>query len=372
MILAGEASGDVHGSNLARELSKYYKDATFIGTGGTKLAELGQKQYFTADEMAIIGFVEVFKRLPFILKMFKTLEQVVIDEKPDAIILIDYPGFNLRFAKKMKKYGIPVIYFIVPQFWVWHYSRIYTLRDYCDLSLAILPFEAEALKKEGVNSAYVGNPIIDNRKFKYADRQDFIKSVGIKGDKKLIGILPGSRKREIEGVLRPLLEASKQYSDEYEFVVSKADNLDMKYIADIVDEYGHKIVTSAQYDIMKYADYIWACSGTVTLECAIMQVPTLIVYQSSKANLWLIKTISRVKYAGIANIINGDQFLPEVIESDLQPNQIIDAHKYLLANEADIRATLSKISALFEGYEPCKRAVEEISSLLASKNNANT
>ena len=149
-IVAGEASGDVHGANLARELLKIYPNAEFSGTGGINLKSLGQKQYFTDSDMAIIGFVEVFKKLPFIFNMFSTLENAVAEEKPDAVILIDYPGFNLRFAKKLKKYNIPVIYFIAPQFWIWHYSRIFTLKEYCNLTISILPFEMEYFKKENV------------------------------------------------------------------------------------------------------------------------------------------------------------------------------------------------------------------------------
>ncbi len=367
MIIAGEASGDVHGSNLCIELKRVYPDAEFIGTGGPKLANLGQKQYFTADDMAIIGFVEVFKRLPFILDMFKRLEQVVVDEKPDAIILIDYPGFNLRFAKRIKKYNIPVIYFIAPQFWVWHYSRVYQLRDFTDLTLSILPFEHEALQQAGVNAAYIGNPIIDNRKFNYRDKQHFLTANNLSGTKKIIGILPGSRRREIESLLKLLLEASKQYNQEYEFVVSRADNLDENIVNNVLDGYDYPVVVGSQYDIMKYADYIWACSGTVTLECALMQVPTLIVYQSSAFNLWIAKKLSSLRMIGLPNIIMDEKFLPEIVSSDVKAGEIIDAHKYLLSNEEYIKDKLSKLSALFDGYEPCKHAVQEISSFLNSK-----
>ena len=332
-IVAGEASGDVHGANLARELLKIYPKAEFSGTGGINLKSLGQKQYFTDSDMAIIGFIEVFKKLPFIFNMFSTLEKAVAEEKPDAVILIDYPGFNLRFAKKLKKYNIPVIYFIAPQFWVWHYS----------------------------------NPVIDNFKFNFSNKHEFLKALSFSGDKKIIGILPGSRKREISSLMPAFIDAALEF-DDIDFVISKADNISDGLIRQYVPERNNiKILPKAQYDIMKYSDFIWACSGTVTLETAIMKKPMIIAYSASKINVFLAKKLSNLRTIGLPNIIAGYELIPEVHcigEGSAKKELIIEAYNKALSNIDKIKEELEKISALFEGKTPSKTAAEKIAELL--------
>ena len=366
-IVAGEASGDVHGANLARELLKIYPNAEFSGTGGINLKSLGQKQYFTDSDMAIIGFVEVFKKLPFIFNMFSTLENAVAEEKPDAVILIDYPGFNLRFAKKLKKYNIPVIYFIAPQFWIWHYSRIFTLKEYCNLTISILPFEMEYFKKENVNAVYVGNPVIDNFKFNFSNKNEFLKTLSFSGNRKIVGILPGSRKREISSLMSAFIDAALEY-DDIDFVISKADNISDELIKQFVPEKNNiKILPKAQYDIMKYSDFIWACSGTVTLETAIMKKPMIIVYSASKINVFLAKKLSNLRTIGLPNIIAGYELLPEVHcvgEGSAKKELVIEAYNKALSNIDAINEELAKISAVFEGKTPSKTAAENIAEIL--------
>lgn len=369
-IVAGEASGDVHGANLARELLKIYPNAEFSGTGGINLKKLGQKQYFTDSDMAIIGFIEVFKKLPFIFNMFSVLEKAVAEEKPDAVILIDYPGFNLRFSKKIKKYRIPVIYFIAPQFWVWHYSRIFSLKQNCDLTISIFPFEMDYFKKENIPAVYVGNPVIDNFKFSFADKKDFLEKTSFSGKRKIIGILPGSRKREIVSLMPAFIGAALEY-DDIDFVVSKADNISDELIREYVPEKENiKILPKAQYDIMKYSDFIWACSGTVTLETAIMKKPMIIAYSSSKINVFLIKKLSSLRTIGLPNIISGYELLPEVHcigENSARKEMIIEAYNRALLNIDNITEELKKISSLFENRTPSKTAAEKIAELLEKR-----
>lgn len=369
-IIAGEASGDVHGANLAKELLKLYSEASFYGTGGVNLKALGQKQYFTDRDMAIIGFVEVFKKLPFIFKMFSTIEKAIVEEKPDAVILIDYPGFNLRLAKKLKKYNIPVIYFVAPQFWVWHYSRIFTLKNYCDMVISIFPFEMPYFEKEGVNAYYVGNPIIDNFKFRFENKEEFLKETSFKGDRKIIGILPGSRKKEINLLMPAFMDAALEY-DNIDFVISKADNIDKDLLMSYVKEKSNiKVLEKAQYDIMKYSDFIWACSGTVTLETAVMERPMIIVYSASKINVFLAKKLSNLRTIGLPNIMAGYEFLPEVHcigEGSAKKELIITAYNKALDNLDNIKSELAKISQQFIGKTPSKTAAKLIYDLLENK-----
>ena len=369
-IIAGEASGDVHGANLAKELLKLYPKASFYGTGGVNLKALGQKQYFTDRDMAIIGFIEVFKKLPFIFKMFSTIEKAIVEEKPDAVILIDYPGFNLRLAKKLKKYNIPVIYFVAPQFWVWHYSRIFTLKNYCDMVISIFPFEMPYFEKEGVNAYYVGNPIIDNFKFRFENKEEFLKETSFKGDRKIIGILPGSRKKEINLLMPAFMDAALEY-DNIDFVISKADNIDKDLLMSYVKEKSNiKVLEKAQYDIMKYSDFIWACSGTVTLETAVMERPMIIVYSASKINVFLAKKLSNLRTIGLPNIMAGYEFLPEVHcigEGSAKKELIITAYNKALDNLDNIKSELAKISQQFIGKTPSKTAAKLIYDLLENK-----
>lgn len=364
-MIAGEASGDVHGYNLALELNKLWPGLELSGTGGEKLRSLGQKQLFTDKDMAIIGFDGVIKKLPFIFRMFREVEKAVREEKPDAVILVDYPGFNLRMAKRLKKYGIPVIYFIAPQFWVWNYKRIFTLRDYCDLTVSIFPFETEALTKEKVNSVYVGNPVIDNVRFAYNNKEKFLKSAGLLPDKPVIGILPGSRLHEIANLMPAFAGASEKYSGEFQFIASRAESIPEDYM----EKYsgGLRFLPGAQYDIMKYSDFIWACSGTVTLETAIMKKPMIIVYRSSGFNLFLARRLTRLRMAGLPNIMSGYELLPEAIGREITPEDIIRCTEKAFSNLGGIKNGLEKISSQFTGMTPSKTAAAEIYSLLEKR-----
>lgn len=369
-IIAGESSGDVHGANLAKELIKLYPEASLYGTGGNNLKVLGQKQYFTVQEMAIIGFVEVFKKLPLIFNMFSTIEKAIKEEKPDAVILIDYPGFNLRLAKKLKKYNIPVIYFVAPQFWVWHYSRIYTLKEYCDLVISIFPFEMQYFEKEGVNAIYAGNPVIDNFKYRFNNKDEFLKALSFTGERKIIGILPGSRKKEIRLLMPAFVSAALEY-DNIDFVVSRADTIDEELLMSFIPENSNiKVLEKAQYDIMKHSDFIWACSGTVTLETAIMEKPMIIAYSASKINVFLAKKLSNLRTIGLPNIIAGYELMPEVHcigEGSAKKEMIIEAYNKALNNIDKINSELKNISAQFKGKTPSKTAAAKIAELLDSK-----
>ena len=369
-IIAGEASGDVHGANLVREIKKIYSDAEFYGTGGPALKELGQHQYFTAREMAIIGFVEVIKKAPLIFSLFKTINKAVKEVDPDVIILIDYPGFNLRMAKKLKKQGRKVVYFIAPQFWVWNYKRIYTLRDYTDLTISILPFEIPYLEKEKVNSIYVGNPIIDNFKFRFNTKEEFLNYCGFSGNRKIIGILPGSREKEITGLMESFMEAAKTYPD-IDFVISKADSIELDLIEKYVPKLNNfKILEKAQYDIIKYSDFLWACSGTITLEASVFEKPMIIVYTANKFNILIGKMVSKLRVFGLPNIMQGKEFLPEVhCIGDLKQRKerIIEGYNTALNNIENIKEELSEISVQFLGKTPSKTAAIEISKIIEQK-----
>ncbi|MEF3255564.1 MAG: lipid-A-disaccharide synthase, partial [Deferribacterales bacterium] len=318
-LIAGEESGDIHGANMIRHL-KEMTDFSLYGTGGKKLKELGQHQYFDITEMTIIGVGQVISKFSFILNMFKVLRNKLIEVDPDLVILIDYPGFNLRFAKFAKEKGFKVIYYIAPQIWAWHYSRVNLIKWYIDKVYCILPFEEDIFKKEGVNALYVGNPIIDNINFKYKSKDHFIRCYGLNNDnKKVIGLLPGSRKKEIMNNMPIFVEAINLLSDKYRFILAKAGSVKEEWIEPYLQNLNIPIVEDAQYDLMKYSDLLWCCSGTATLEAAIIGTPAIIVYKVSGISLFVLKKIIKNRWIGLPNIILNKTIFPELMNKDFNP-----------------------------------------------------
>jgi len=361
-LIAGEESADVHGSNLVRHLKKM-ADFSLYGTGGTRLKELGQEQYFNINQMTIIGLDEILKKSGLIFSMFKTLKEKIIQVKPDVVILIDYPGFNLRFAKIVKKLGLKVIYYIAPQVWAWHYSRIEKIKKYVDLVLCILPFEEDIFRKEGINAKYVGNPIIDNLKITCTSKDDFKRSLTL--DKQItVGILPGSRRKEINNLMPEIIKAYRLIEDKYNFVLARASNIEQELIDNYTKNTNIKVVENMNYDVMKYSDVLWICSGTATLEAAILKTPMVLLYKVGKITEIIGKIVIRTDFIGLPNIIAGKKIIPELIQNDMNYKNIIKYTNSILENKSSFNAELEKVSNYFLNLNPSANAAREIYSFL--------
>lgn len=366
-VIAGEESGDTHASNMLGALGSFF-ELDIYGTGGKKLLSLGQKQYYSSDDLAIVGFSEIFKNLKFLFSVRDNLKEKLIEVQPDAVILVDYPGFNLRFAKIAKELGFPVIYYISPQIWAWHYSRIEKIRKYVDLMLCILPFEKDMYEKEGVQAKFVGNPIVDSLNVKCTDRDMFCSKFGIDKNKKLIGILPGSRKKEVRALLSDMLTASASYNkEEYEFVFAMSENLTEDFIKEFVKGFDIKIVQGYTHDIMKYSNLLWICSGTATLEAAMFNTPMIIGYRGKMFEYVLYKLLARLKFLGLPNILANRFIVPELLQNDFTPENLLTFTEKVISDSEEIRKKLKILTAPFFEYEPSKSAAEEISSFLNSK-----
>lgn len=366
-LLAGEESGDIHGSNLIRQLKKL-ADFSLYGTGGKRLKSLGQQQYFDVNHMTIIGISEVLSKLHFVFKMFKTLKKSLLEVNPDLVILVDYPGFNLRFAKFAKQHGFNVVYFIAPQVWAWHYSRVKNIRKYVDLVLCILPFEEEIFKNEGINAKYIGNPIVDNIQTKMEIKKEFYGLNGLSPDKKTIGLFPGSRKREIDALMPEILNAYKSLKGEFNFILAAASNIDVNEILKYTDGTGIKVVQDYNYDVMKYADLLWICSGTATLEAAILETPMVILYKVGKLTELIGRTLIKTKFIGLPNIISGEEVICELIQDKMNSEEIIENTRKILKDYLDIKSKLRRISKKFLGMNPSVEASTEIYSHFFQKN----
>lgn len=365
-IIAGEESGDIHASNMVRELKKL-GDVELFGTGGSRLKELGQEQYFTSEEMAIIGFGEIIKRLPFIFRMFSVLEERVKEVRPDAVVLVDYPGFNLRFATKVKKLGIPVIYFIAPQVWAWHYSRVHRMKRDVDKVLCILPFEEEIFRKEGISATYVGNPIVDNIRVRCESAEAFRAELGLSADLPVIGVLPGSRRREIEGLMPVIREASLKWEGKAQFVLARAASVDPILLDGYIAGTDIRVVNGMTYDVMRHSDMLWCCSGTATLEAGICGTPMIILYTSGYLTKVIARAVAKTDYAGLPNIIAKKLVCPELLFEQFTPDMLSSQTEKEFARIDEVREELNRIREMFIGRNPSQIAAEEIFTLLSKR-----
>jgi lipid-A-disaccharide synthase len=369
-VIAGEKSGDMHAADLMEKLSDRYSLELF-GTGGPDLAKLGQKQFYDINDLSVIGVDEAIKKLKFLFSVRDRLVEEIESEKPDAVILVDYPGFNLRFAKEVKKLGIPVIFFICPTFWAWNYKRVYKLRDYCDLVLCIYPFEEEMLKDVGVNAKYIGNPLKNQIEFKCSSREEFLEKGGFNKDDKIIGMLPGSRKREIEALLPIMVDASLNKT-EYKYVLGMADTVDEKYIREKIKGTDIRLATGLTHDIMKYSDILWVCSGTATLEAAIIGTPLILLYKTGKLTYFLGRLLYRLKHIGMPNIVLNKTVMPELVQSQAGVFNLVTFTEKIENDIDNVRDNLKAVGEFFPDADTFDTGAVEISSFMENMNRENS
>ncbi|MGE4317458.1 MAG: lipid-A-disaccharide synthase [Deferribacterales bacterium] len=369
MIIAGEKSGDNHAGEMLSALKKL-TDVECSGTGGSLLRSLGQKQFYDINEMNAIGLGEALQKIPFLLKVKDRLIAELKNDRPDAVVLVDYPGFNLRFARYVRELGIPVIYYISPTFWVWNYKRVHKLRKYCGLVMCIYPFEPETLKKEGVNAVYVGNPLTSQISFKCADREEYLKKGGFDGQKRLIGLLPGSRRKEVKSLLPVMVQAAKALP-EYDYVVGVADTIDEKSVREMIKGTNIRLATGLTHDIMKYSDILWVCSGTATLESALIGTPMILMYKAGAVTYALGRLLVRVKYIGMPNIIMNRTVIPELIQSDATANTLVRFTEKIEESYETVKDDLRKVASYFPDTDASANAAKEIYSFISHRKQEN-
>ncbi len=327
MIIAGETSGDHHGAGLVAAMRKIDGNIAFFGIGGRAMAQQGVQIVVDAANLSVVGITEVFSRLPGLLGGLRTVKRAVAEKRPDLVILIDFPDFNLHMARHVKRYGIPVLYYISPQLWAWRSGRIKTIRRYVDRMAVILPFEKEFYDRHGVPVTFVGHPLLDHITLPVKPTMDNPDADGI--EKRTIGLLPGSRVQEIRRNLPVMLAAASRLSREkkgYAFVVSVAPGIDSHWIEEFIRPCRNTVdIEAERAGVEKVLDRCCmavAASGTVTLEAAIYGVPMVIVYRVSPVSFLLGRSLIRVKFIGLANIIANRTVVPELIQHDATPGNI--------------------------------------------------
>jgi len=347
MIIAGEASGDLHGSGVVRELKRANPSIDIFGVGGDRMKQEGMRLIYHVNELGFMGFVEVIKHLPVIRSMKKTLETVLRHKKPDVVLLIDYPGFNLRFAKSAKRSGSKVVYYISPQVWAWHPSRVKKMRGIVDTMLVIFPFELDLYRKEGIDVEFVGHPLLEVLNSDL-DRKGFGKRYGLVADKKVLALLPGSRMQEIEMIFPEMLKAARTIAreEEMEIVLAVAPTLQEEHFRTFYNLEGIRIVKNASYEVMRNADFALVTSGTATLETGLFGTPMVVVYKTSWPTYLIGRLLIRLKNIGLVNIVAGKQIVPEFIQHRATATNLAREILGILRNEEALSAMRKELSAV--------------------------
>jgi lipid-A-disaccharide synthase len=323
-IIAGEASGDLHGSNLIKELQKLDANADIRCWGGDKMKATGATLVKHYKELAFMGFAEVIKNLPEIFKNFKICKNDISAFHPDAIIFIDYPGFNLRMAKWAKENNYKTVFYISPQVWAWKENRVKNIKKYIDKMLVILPFEKEFYKKWNYKVEYVGHPLVNViEKFK-RDHPEIHLS------ENTIALLPGSRKQEIETKLPIMLQATKNFPN-YQFIVGKAPSIEDEFYEDFIKDYKNvKVISNETYSLLMKSAAALVTSGTATLETALFGVPEIVCYKASNISYQIAKRLVKLKFICLVNLIMDKEVVKELIQNDLTSEKITSELKRIL------------------------------------------
>jgi lipid-A-disaccharide synthase len=350
MIVAGEASGDMHGASLVREMLKIDPALNFYGIGGNKLQEAGVKLLANASTMAVVGLTEVISKLRSILKIMNMMKKSLDKYRPELVILIDYPDFNLPLAKAAKKRGIKVFYYISPQVWAWRKSRIGQIKKTVSKMAVILPFEVDTYSQKGFSVNYVGHPLLDLMRPDYS-KQESRKMIGLAENKTTIGLLPGSRVTEVKKLLPEILRAAEILArriPNVQFVLPLADMLDEKIVAEITSGFSVKVqvIAGHTYEAISCADLAIVASGTATLETALLGVPMIIIYKISPLSYFVGKLFIRIKNIGLVNIIAGKTIVPELIQEKANAQSIASEAVDILTSAGRKKEMINELAAI--------------------------
>ena len=319
-IIAGEASGDLYGSNLVKELRLKDSNADIRAWGGDLMQEQGVDLVKHYKDHNYMGFLEVIRNLGTILKNITFCKKDIKAFSPDALILIDFPGFNMRIAKYFYKYSFPVMYYIAPQVWAWKENRVEAIKKYVDKLYVILPFEKEFLKKYGVDSSYMGHPLLEHilnfKNKESVSKSKFTVKHGLEVRKPIISLLPGSRKQEIEKKLPIMLRAVSGYSNEYNIVIAGMKNFKDLY-GNITSNSNAKVIYKDTYNLLNNSSSALVTSGTATLETAFFNVPQIVCYKTSWFSYVIAKSLVKIKYISLVNLIMEKEVVKELIQNNL-------------------------------------------------------
>ncbi len=363
-IIAGEASGDLHASNLMKELKALDIDARFRCWGGDLMKSQGADLIKHYRDLSFMGFTEVLMNLPTILDNIKFCKKDISEHQPDVLILVDYPGFNLRIAEFAKASGIKVFYYISPQIWAWKQSRVHKIKKVVDKMFVILPFEKEFYQRFDYQVDFVGHPLLD-AVAEYATQSN---TLSINTDKPIIALLPGSRKQEITTMLPIMLSLVKKYTN-YQFVIAAAPSQNNDFYQALIGDSDVKIVFDQTYQLLQKAEAALVTSGTATLETALFGVPEIVCYKGGAISFAIAKQLVKVKYISLVNLIMDEEIVKELIQGELNENNLKVELDKLLNPETRIKMLMqySKLKAKLGGSGASKKTAELMIGYLSVK-----
>ena len=364
-IIAGEASGDLHASNLMLEIKKLDALAEFRCWGGEKMQDAGGELVKHYRDLAFMGFIEVARNIRTIYRNISFCKKDISEWKPDALILVDYPGFNLRIAEWAKKEGYKVIYYISPQVWAWKENRVKTIKETVDKMITILPFEKKFYADRGVEVDYVGHPLLQVVD-EFLEKQKSNTVPGHTKDLGTIALLPGSRKQEIKEKLPVMVEVAGHFPD-YSFVIAKAPGIEDSFYSGLIPT-GRNIYTTTgrTYDLLNNSKAALVTSGTATLETALFRVPQIICYKGSRISYEIAKRLIKVKYIGLVNLIMDKPVVKELIQDELNVENLVRELKPLLEDNERKSAIQKDYAELREILSKGGKASEQAARIIVS------
>ena len=348
---AGEASGDLHGASLAREIKKISPQTELLGFGGDEMQAAGVRLVRNYKDYNVMGVAEVVKNLCRILKLLDDLTEIISEEKPDLLVLIDYPDFNWRLAKRAKKLGVKILSYIPPSAWAWRKGRAKSCAKIADEFIAIFPFELPVYEQAGAKISFLGNPLVDTVKAKFSE-DDARKFFGVEKSEHVMLLLPGSRKQEIKLLLPEMLKAAEILSEKRptKFFLPIADGVDEEELREKISASKVEITLTKKnrYDLMKISDAAMATSGTVVLEAALLNLPCVVLYKMARINFFIGKLLVDIENFSLPNILAGKKIQPELLQNEVQAEKIVEEILKLYRGESHREKVVAELKSACE------------------------
>ena len=368
MLVVGEASGDAHGAQLVEALRNRDPDVKIFGVAGERLEQTHFETLFSVSKLTGMGFAELAGNLANVWHGYRLLRKALRERRPNLLVLIDFPEFNLRLAKLAKGLRIPVLYYVSPQVWAWRRYRVRQIARWVDRMAVIFPFEVPFYERYGVNVTFVGHPLLDSVRAQQP-RETVLKKLGLDPDKTTVALLPGSRRREVVYHLPVMLDAAGRLRQErdIQFVCVRASTIDRQQLASILADEAKEIpiVETDRYDAVNAADLVWTASGTATVEIALLLKPMIIVYRLSWLTYYLARLLVHVDHIGMANLMASERVVPELIQAEFKADRIVQESRVIL-DDRQIRSTIvAKWSKLRERLG-CAGAAHRVADLALS------
>lgn len=347
-IIAGEASGDLHAANLIAEIKKIDSKAEFRAWGGDLMRKQGVTMVKHYRHMAFMGFVEVAVNLNKVLRNINECKKDLLEYRPDVVILVDYPGFNLRIAKFAHQNNLKVCYYISPQVWAWKKHRVYKIRKYVNKMLVILPFEEPFYKEYGVDVTFVGHPLLDELgKLGTTPRINFVHRNNLSEKREIIALLPGSRKQEVERMLGTMLKVIPHFP-QYQFVIAGVSSLDKNLYQRMIGDKDVRLVENQTYELLQNSSAALVTSGTATLETALLAVPEVVCYKANRLSYLIAKNLIKVNYISLVNLIMDRMVVKELIQNDFNEDNLVKELEHLLKDPKKQKQLLEDLDTLRE------------------------